>query len=141
METIFIDSVYWIAIANPKDQWHQEADRVRTEHLGHGEGVQRVTSEEVLTEVLTAFSSQGQYFRGLVVKTVDEIINDLNIEVVAQSRKSFSLGLKLYRERIDKGYSLQDCISMNIMKERNITKILTNDQHFEQEGFITLMKK
>ena len=141
METIFIDSVYWIAIANPKDQWHQEANRLRAEYLGNGEGVQRVTSEEVLTEMLTTFSSQGRYFRGLAVKTVDEIIYDLNTEVVAQSRKSFSLGLKLYRERIDKEYSLQDCISMNIMKARNITKILTNDHHFEQEGFITLMKK
>ena len=141
MEMIFVDSVYWIAIANPKDQWHQEANRVKAEYITNGEGVQRVTSEEVLAEVLTAFSSQGQYFRNLAVEMVDEIISDSNIEVVAQTRKSFRLGLKLYRERIDKEYSLQDCISMSIMKERKIARILTNDHHFEQERFITLMKK
>ena len=141
MEMIFVDSVYWIAIANPKDQWHQEANRVKAEYITNGEGVQRVTSEEVLAEVLTAFSSQGQYFRNLAVEMVDEITSDSNIEVVAQTRKSFRLGLKLYRERIDKEYSLQDCISMSIMKERKIARILTNDHHFEQERFITLMKK
>jgi uncharacterized protein len=48
-------------------------------------------------------------------------------------------GFELYNSRLDKGYSLTDCVSMNIMREQNITQILTNDVHFEQEGFSVLL--
>jgi predicted nucleic acid-binding protein len=47
-----------------------------------------------------------------------------------------SLGLKLYQQRLDKGYSLTDCISMNTMRKSGITEVLTHDLHFTQEGFI-----
>jgi uncharacterized protein len=36
---------------------------------------------------------------------------------------------------LDKAYSLVDCMSMSLMRERGITHILTNDHHFRQEGF------
>lgn len=41
--------------------------------------------------------------------------------------KSFLAGLKLYRNRADKAYSL--------------TEVLTNDRHFEQEGFRALFRE
>ena len=30
---------------------------------------------------------------------------------------------------------------MNVMEAESITEILTNDHHFEQEGFVVLMRK
>lgn len=47
-------------------------------------------------------------------------------------------GLELYGQRLDKGYSLTDCISMVIMKQMGIEQILTRDHHFIQEGFTIL---
>jgi predicted nucleic acid-binding protein len=38
-------------------------------------------------------------------------------------------------------YSLTDCISMNAMRAEALTEVLTNDHHFEQEGFTVLMRK
>ncbi len=35
----------------------------------------------------------------------------------------------------DKGYSLTDCVSMQTMRQGGLTQALTNDRHFEQEGF------
>jgi predicted nucleic acid-binding protein len=61
--------------------------------------------------------------------------------VVAQSRRSFLEGLRLYGERLDKGYSLVDCISMSAMRRHRIREVLTNDRHFEQEGFVILMDR
>jgi hypothetical protein len=43
--------------------------------------------------------------------------------------------LALYQSRLDKGYSLTDCISMQTMRREGLTEVLTNDRHFEQEGF------
>jgi len=47
--------------------------------------------------------------------------------------------LALYERRPDKQYSLVDCISMNVMRQKDIQEILTNDQHFSQEGFVRLL--
>jgi len=46
--------------------------------------------------------------------------------------------LTLYGDRLDKAYSLVDCMSMVIMRERGITHAITNDHHFAQEGFTLL---
>jgi len=60
--------------------------------------------------------------------------------VVPQSRETFLSGMELYRQRPDKGYSLTDCISMQSMRQKGITAELTNDRHFEQEGFRALFR-
>jgi len=62
------------------------------------------------------------------------------IRVIPQSRESFLAGLQLYRSRPDKGYSLVDCISMQAMRKEGLTEVLTNDRHFEQEGFRALFR-
>jgi predicted nucleic acid-binding protein len=41
----------------------------------------------------------------------------------------------LYKKYSDKAWSLTDCISFVIMRERGITEALTSDHHFEQAGF------
>jgi predicted nucleic acid-binding protein len=53
---------------------------------------------------------------------------------------SFQAGFDLYAARPDKGYSLTDCVSMNTMRREGLTEVLTNDRHFEQEGFKALFR-
>jgi uncharacterized protein len=53
----------------------------------------------------------------------------------------FSAGLELFRSRRDKEWSLTDCMSFVVMRERGITDALTNDHHFEQAGFRILLKE
>jgi uncharacterized protein len=48
--------------------------------------------------------------------------------------------LELCRQRPGKGYSLTDCISMQTMRREGISDALTNDRHFEQEGFRALLR-
>jgi predicted nucleic acid-binding protein len=48
MRRIFVDTLYWIAITNPKDQWHQAAEKASRTLVG----CHLVTTAEVLTEVL-----------------------------------------------------------------------------------------
>jgi predicted nucleic acid-binding protein len=46
----------------------------------------------------------------------------------------------LYHLRPDKQWSLTDCISFLVMSEEGITEALTADHHFEQAGFVALLK-
>ncbi|RPI64666.1 MAG: nucleic acid-binding protein [Planctomycetaceae bacterium] len=135
-DAVFADAHYWIAMLNPCDQWHQQV-RIVSERLGK---VTIVTTDEVLTEVLNAFSGYGKGPRNAVCGLLYRMRLNKSIVIVEQSRASFDFGLSLYDARNDKGYSLVDCISMNTMRRMVIQRILTADQHFAQEGFTVLIK-
>ena len=57
------------------------------------------------------------------------------IQIIDATHENFLNGFQLYQSRLDKGYSLTDCISMNVMREHDISEVLTHDHHFKQEGF------
>lgn len=135
MKWVFADTFYWLALANPSDQWH---DQVLKAVERHGP-FQIVTVEEVLTEFLAGLSGFGPYYRAIAHRMVLHILDDPNILVLPQSHETFMAGLDLYSRRLDKGYSLTDCISMNACHAEGITEILTSDHHFTQEGFIILL--
>lgn len=46
----------------------------------------------------------------------------------------------LLRNRPDKTWSLVDCASFVVMTQYNIQNALTTDHHFEQAGFVRLLK-
>jgi predicted nucleic acid-binding protein len=137
VKSVFVDTVYWIAITRRGDQWHEPAKAAR-EALGP---VLMVTTDEVLTEYLAALSRGGEMLRRLAVEMVTAIHGNANVKVVAQSRDTFLRALHRYGERLDKDYSLTDCSSMNAMEGEGITEALTNDHHFEQEGFVVLIRR
>jgi hypothetical protein len=58
-----------------------------------------VTTEEVLSEFLTAISAHAEHTRRLACRLVREILKDPGIEVFAQSHESFLAGLALYERR------------------------------------------
>jgi predicted nucleic acid-binding protein len=135
MKIIFADTFYWVAVALPNDPWAPAVDQVSAK-LG---AAQFVTTDEVLTEFLAHFSSRGPHLRNMAVHFVRELLDDEAVTVIPQSRESFLRGLDLYEARLDKGYSLVDCISMNTMRAEGISELFTNDRHFAQEGFQALV--
>lgn len=48
-------------------------------------------------------------------------------------------GWDLYRQRLDKGWSLTDCISFVAMQDANLADALSADEHFRQAGFRPLL--
>jgi predicted nucleic acid-binding protein len=48
--------------------------------------------------------------------------------------------LEIYRNRLDKSWSLTDCISFVVMRREGVIEALTGDHHFEQAGFVALLK-
>ena len=52
----------------------------------------------------------------------------------------FEEGIKLFEARPDKEWSLTDCISFVVMQREGITEALTGAHHFEQAGFVALLK-
>jgi len=136
MTALFADTFYWIALTDLTDSAHERALTLTVERASS----QIVTTDEVLGEYLTFFSTAPEVIRREVAATVQGILSSSAIRVVPQSRGSFLSGLDLYSQRPDKRYSLTDCISMQTMRHAGLTEALTNDRHFEQEGFRALFR-
>lgn len=135
MKVVFADTFYWIALVNPRDAFHYRV----LEFSRQFDSRSLITTDEVLTELLT-FSASDQQLRLQASLVVNDILADDNVRVIPQTRRSFLDGFMLYQARPDKGYSLTDCISMQTMRHAGLTDVLTNDRHFEQEGFRALFR-
>lgn len=136
MRKLFVDTFVWIALIDPKDNWHSRVKQT----LIDTQPCKLVTTDEVLSEVLTFYSKSGSFARKEAAAVVKNVLKDPDIEVREQTRQSFVAGLSLYQQRPDKGYSITDCVSMNTMKQLSLTEVLTHDKHFSQEGFVVLFQ-
>ncbi len=135
MRRVFVDTLYVVALINPNDQWREKALQVKRQTAD----ATFVTTEIVLIEVLNFLSEYGAKLRKQVSLFVRDALEDADFEVVSYTETTLLEGLELYESRLDKGYSLTDCISMNVCRELELTEILTHDHHFEQEGFTVLL--
>jgi predicted nucleic acid-binding protein len=134
MPTYFVDTWFFIAFLHKADPDHgvalRLARRLRESIF--------VTHDGILLELLTFFSAYGDFWRKEVAVFVEDAIAGSRYKATPLSRELFEQGLALYKRRLDKEYSIVDCMSMSIMLRRGITHVLTNDHHFAQEGFTLL---
>jgi len=136
MRKIFVDTSYWIAVLNPTDLLHDLANNLTLTLFPS----KLVTSELILNELLNHYSGSGSKFRETVVNLILQIQQDENMEVIPLTKQLFSNAFALYTQRQDKGWSHTDCSSFCIMEELGISESLTYDKHFEQAGFIALLR-
>jgi uncharacterized protein len=130
----FADTFWWTAVASPKDAWHA---RVLAWGAAHPHA-RFITTEEILSELLTWFAGTGPAGRAHASATVRGILADPSVQVLPQTSADFAAALALYEARPDKGYSLTDCCSMVALRALGVAEVLTNDRHFTQEGFTIL---
>lgn len=135
MTIVFADTLYWIALINSRDQWHERAVSIKTTLTD----ASLVTTDSVLTEVANFFAEYGEIMRRKVALAIRTILSDEQVEGLTETRQTFLNGLATYESRSDKGYGLTDCVAMNVMRKRSITDVLTHDTHFTQEGFQILL--
>jgi uncharacterized protein len=128
MNARFADSFFYLALLNRNDSAHKRAIELAREIKGT-----IFTSSWVLIEVGDALAGPDQ--RNNFVKLVERLRADLQTSIVQPQEYYFNAGYRLYASRLDKGWTLTDCISFAIMKEHGIQAALTGDHHFEQAGF------
>ncbi|MGH2607510.1 MAG: type II toxin-antitoxin system VapC family toxin [Tepidiformaceae bacterium] len=136
MRFVFADTQWWVATANPADAYARLAAGM-TRTLSDAT---LVTTDEVIVEALGSLCGKGEFQRRRASRLMRTLLASPRVRVLPQSRETLLRGLDLFDDRPDKGYSLVDCISMEAMKELKIAEVLTADRHFEQEGFVALMR-
>src|SRR2546423_2548087 len=97
-----------------------------------------VTTDWVLLEVADAMA--GVENRKAFLSYLRALRADKDVSIVPAERDDFEAGLQLYARRLDKNWSLTNCISFVVMQEQQLREALTADHHFEQAGFVALLK-
>jgi predicted nucleic acid-binding protein len=132
MNAWFADTYYFLALLNPRDEGHARA--VEASQTSRP----LVTTAAVLLEVGNFLA--GTDARRLVVPFFRRFHAGPGAEIVPLSAAMMDEGQAIYDSSSDKEWSLTDCISFVVMRERSILETLTQDHHFEQAGFVALLK-
>ena len=99
----------------------------------------KVTHNYVLAELIALSLARGlPQLRTL--SFVKALLGHPEVEVIWISGGLNEDAMNLLDERPDKKYSLCDAVSFVVMKQHGLHEALTSDHHFEQEGFIRLLK-
>lgn len=114
------------------EAFHDHARRTAEEVRGR----RQVTTEAVLLEVGSAFCKVR--FREAGARIIRAALSGKGITVVRFTRGLLERGLCPYERRPDKEWSLVDCISFEVIRDRGIDEALAVDEHFTQAGFKVL---
>lgn len=133
MTPVFADTAYFFALVIANDEWHEQAVAFSRQN-----SLPILTTSWGLTELADGFCRGGH--RRKFLEILDDAEGDPEIIIVEAEQSLWNRGRDLFANRPDKDWSLTDCISFVVMKERGLTDALTSDHHFEQAGFNILLK-
>ena len=133
MTRCFADTHYFLAIINPDDVAHD-----RAVEYSKKTDLALVSTGWVFTELANSMSRSRD--RSLFTTILDDFTADPSSVMLPPDERLFRLGVVLYQNRPDKDWSLTDCISFVVMEEQGLGTALTADRHFEQAGFVALLK-
>jgi predicted nucleic acid-binding protein len=132
---VLVDTAFAIALLNTEDDHHLAAIALGNQLRGRA---RLVLTRAVCLEIGNAMSNPR--LRSQVANLLAGMEADPNVEILPWSEREYSNALALFRSRPDKAWSLTDCMSFVIMRERGITDALTTDNHFRQAGFQPLLR-
>lgn len=132
MTSAFADTGYYVALMAEADAHHAAATR-------WSEVATHVISTDFVFVELGNMLARSKW-RIALPGLISKLRRDPSVEVVPASRSLMDQGWRLYEQRPDKDWSVVDCISFMVMRERGLKDALTTDHHFEQAGFRALLR-
>jgi predicted nucleic acid-binding protein len=137
MPSRFVDTSGWAAWADRAERFHSAAKSALDEVWA--QGGQLVTTTYVLAE-LSGLFTRLRIPKLQQISLIDAIRADASVEVVSVDAYLDSEIMPLWRARPDKDWTLVDCGSFVVMQRRALSEAVTTDHHFEQAGFVRLLK-
>lgn len=136
MSEVFLDTAYAIALVVEADQHHAAA--VRLSLKIEAEKRRLLTTRAILLEIGNSLARIGH--RSSAIEILDALESDSMVEIVSLTEDLYRRGYDLFQTRRDKEWGITDCISFVVMQERGVTEALTTDAHFQQAGFVAMLR-
>jgi uncharacterized protein len=134
----FVDTSGWGAWADKREQFHAKAVDAIDEVWRQGGRV--ITTNWVLAELTALLTSPLHVSKAQQIQLLDDIYADAGVPVVTVDPTMEAAAWQMWRSRPDKEWTATDCTSFVVMQNTKLTEPVTADHHFEQAGFIQLLK-
>ena len=138
MKKIFVDTSGWGNLVDTLQKFHEETKEIY--QIAKQDGSRLVTSNYVIAELVALLSSPLRIPRSKSIEFINSIKISSLVDIVHVGEYLDEKAWELLSNRADKNWSLADCSSFVIMQESEILEALTTDHHFEQAGFVRLLK-
>lgn len=138
MNNIFADTSGWGNLIDSTQKYHELAANIYRS-LPH-KLCKIVTTNYIITELVALMSSPLRIQHQIVVEFINSMKTSPHVEVVHIDPILDEQAWQLLSNRSDKSWSLVDCSSFVVMEQLGIKEALATDHHFEQAGFICLLK-
>jgi uncharacterized protein len=138
-EHAFIDTAGWASLFIRTEPHHRAARATFDAWRRHD--VALVTTNYVLTELVALFTSPLRIPRPRQVQYIETIKAAPYLQIVHIDFDLDRAAWTLLKTRLDKSWSLVDAASFVVMSQYSISEALTTDRHFEQAGFIRLLRE
>ncbi len=138
MPELFADTSGWGNLVDPTQPFHAPA--AAHYRMARQQGRKVVTTNYVVAELVALLTSPLRLPRAQVVAFIDGLRTSPYVEVVHVDATMDGAAWQLLRSRQDKEWSLVDCASFVLMAQRGLLEALTTDRHFEQAGYVRLLK-
>lgn len=128
---IFLDSSFIIAVADQDDQFHERAKELVTELEE-----EKFVSELIISESVTGVGARLGSKNASVI--FENLVHDPSIKVIYANKRLLERAIQTYI-KYDGKLSLADSVSLRIMYDNKIKKIVSFDADFDGlEGIIRI---
>ena len=138
MNRIYVDTSGWGNLVDTLQEFHAETKTIYLNAKQNGSRL--VTTNYVIAELVALLSSPLRIPRNKSIKFIESIKSSALVDIVHIEEDLDAKSWELLKNRADKNWSLVDCSSFVVMQENKILEALTTDHHFEQAGFVRLLK-
>lgn len=138
MSTLFVDPSGWGNLVDRSQPFHSLAATFY--RLARQQNHTIITTNYILTELVALLTSPLKLPRSQIITFVQSLKQSAYVDILHIDVETDAQAWQLLTSREDKNWSLVDCCSFIVMQQRNVTEALTNDNHFEQAGFVQLLK-
>jgi predicted nucleic acid-binding protein len=132
---VFLNTSGLLAMINQSDELYPVAASVNIQLAAAKTPL--VTSDWVLMEFLSG--SAKSPLRPVGARMAHSLRNSRRTTVIEATRMEWDRAFELFRSYADKSWSLVDCSSMLICRDREISRVFTSDRHFLQFGLEILL--
>jgi predicted nucleic acid-binding protein len=136
MQRVFVDTSAFIALLDPRDDCHAQA--VHVEQSLSGQAARLITTNFVLDETYTGLRSKIQH--SAILRFRDSVRQSRRLSVVRIGEALEEQAWEIFARYDDKDFSFTDCTSFAVMQQLGITTVFAFDEHFEQFGFMRVLK-
>lgn len=135
---LFVDTSGWAHLVDPKESHHGAA--VEYYRQARGERRPILTSNLVLAELTAVLAGPLRTPKATASAFIRDIRSSTYVTTLHIDERLEEEVWRFWFVHADKNWTYIDCASFVVMRNRDITEALTSDRHFEQAGFVALLR-